>query len=231
MTIATVGKASPLENRSTTRSLQVVQKSVTFDEFVEWYPENSEFRYELRRGVIFQMPQPRGDHSKIAAFNRDELVFEIRQKKLPYFIPQGCVIKRFDDTGYEPDVVVLDSAALETELRWEKASTIENGVSVKLVIEVVSTNWQDDYETKMAEYEALGIPEYWIIDYAGLGGVRHIGSPKQPTLTICTLVDGEYETRQFRGDEALTSGRSETIVSPLFPELKLTAAQVLASAN
>ena len=120
-------------------------------------------------------------------------------------------------------MVVLDSAALETELRWEKASTIENGVSVKLVIEVVSTNWQDDYETKMAEYEALGIPEYWIIDYAGLGGVRHIGSPKQPTLTICTLVDGEYETRQFRGDEA--------IVSPLFPGLKLTAVQVLASAN
>ena len=219
MTVATVGKASPLENRPIKTRVQGFQKPVTFDEFIEWYPENSEFRYELRRGVIFQMPQPRGEHSRIAGFNHDELAFEIRQKRFPYFIPKECAIKRSDDTGYEPDVVVLDSAALEAEPRWKKASTIENGVSVKLVIEVVSTNWQDDYETKMAEYEALGIPEYWIIDYAGLGGVRHIGSPKQPTLTICTLVDGEYETRQFRGADA--------IVSPMFPALELTAAQVL----
>jgi Uma2 family endonuclease len=211
MTVAT--------DRPIKTTLKALQKSVTFDEFVEWYPENSEFRYELRRGVIFQMPQPTGDHSKIRGFNRDELAFEIRQKKLPYFIPGECVIKRFDDTGYEPDVIVLDLAAIESEPRWKKASTIENGASVKLVIEVVSTNWQDDYETKLAEYEALGIPEYWIIDYAGLGGVRHIGTPKQPTLTICTLLDGEYETRQFRGEEP--------IVSPTFPELKLTAAQVL----
>lgn len=114
---------------------------------------------------------------------------------------------------------------------FDEASTIENGVSVKLVIEVVSTNWQDDYETKLTDYEALGIPEYWIIDDAGLGGVRYMGAPKQLTLTICTLVDGEYETRPFRGDEALTSGGSETIVSPMFPGLKLTAAQVLGSAN
>ena len=95
---------------------------------------------------------------------------------------------------------------------FDEASTIENGVSVKLVIKVVSTNWQDDYETKLTDYEALGIPEYWIIDDAGLGGVRYMGAPKRPTLTICTLVNGECETRPFRGDEALTSGRSETIV-------------------
>ena len=114
---------------------------------------------------------------------------------------------------------------------FDEASTIENGVSVKLVIEVVSTNWQDNYETKLTHYEALSIPEYWIIDDAGLGGVRYMGAPKQPTLTICTLVDGECETRPFRGDEALTSGGSETIVSPMFPGLKLTEAQVLGSAN
>lgn len=52
-----------------------------------------------------------------------------------------------------------------------------------------------------------------------LGGTRHIGKPKQPTLSICILVDGEYEIQQFRGDR--------TIVSPTFPGLKLTAEQVL----
>ncbi|HIK32975.1 MAG TPA: Uma2 family endonuclease, partial [Oscillatoriales cyanobacterium M4454_W2019_049] len=65
----------------------------------------------------------------------------------------------------------------------------------------------------------LGIPEYWIADYAGLGGTRYIGKPKQPTLSICTLIDGEYEIQQFRGNE--------TLVSLTFPDLKLTAEQVL----
>jgi Uma2 family endonuclease len=75
----------------------------------------------------------------------------------------------------------------------------------------------------------LGIPEYWIADHAGLGGTRHIGRPKQPTLTIATLVNGQYQLRQFRGEDALTSGRSETIVSPTFPKLNLTAAQALST--
>jgi Uma2 family endonuclease len=46
----------------------------------------------------------------------------------------------------------------------------------------------------MWAYETLGIAEYWIIDYAGLGGIRHIGKPKQPTPTIATLIEGEYES-------------------------------------
>jgi Uma2 family endonuclease len=203
----------------TNRPLQVLPKPVTFDEFIAWYPENSEFRYELRRAVIVEMPKPKGDHSEVSGFNHDELAFEIRRSNLPYFIPKDCVIKRSDDTSYEPDVVVLDRSALANEPRWKSSSVIEKGTSIKLAIEVVSTNWQDDYELKMLEYEAIGIAEYWIVDYAGFGGIRHIGKPKQPTLTIAVLTDGEYEIRIFRGDEL--------IISPTFPNLNLTAAQVM----
>ncbi len=85
--------------------------------------------------------------------------------------------------------------------------------------EVVSSNWQNDYARKVEDYAALGILEYWIVDYAGLGGTRHIGKPKQPTLSICTLVDGEYEIKQLRGNQMIDS--------PTFPGLKLTAEQVL----
>jgi Uma2 family endonuclease len=84
---------------------------------------------------------------------------------------------------------------------------------------VVSSNWQNDYSRKLEDYETLGIPEYWIADHVGLGGKRYIGSPKQPTLSICVLVNGQYEIQQLRGDEP--------IVSPTFPGLKLTAAQLL----
>jgi Uma2 family endonuclease len=71
----------------------------------------------------------------------------------------------------------------------------------------------------MEDYAVLGIPEFWIADYAALGGIKHIGKPKQPTLSICLLVDGEYEVQLLRGDDP--------IVSPTFPGLKLTAEQVL----
>ena len=89
------------------------------------------------------------------------------------------------------------------------------------VIEVVSSNWKDDYLTKVAEYEDLGVLEYIIIDYAAFGGVRFIGSPKQPTLTLYQLENGEYlPGKVFRGQEL--------IQSILFPNLPLTAEQIFA---
>ena len=92
------------------------------------------------------------------------------------------------------------------------------GSSIPLVIEVVSAKWQDDYLRKVGEYELIGIPEYWIVDYLGLGGRRFIGNPKQPTISVYQLVDGEYEISLFRGDD--------NIESAAFSELKLTAQQV-----
>ncbi len=56
------------------------------------------------------------------------------------------------------------------------------GASIKFFAEVVSGNWQYDYSRKLEDYEILGIPEYWIADYAGLGGTRHIGRPKRPVF-------------------------------------------------
>jgi Uma2 family endonuclease len=191
---------------------------MSFDDFVVWYPTKSEYRYELRRGVILEMPQPKDQHSKIAGYLAYELGSVIRQAQQPFFIPKECIIKIADDTGYEPDVTVLDEAALSLEPRWERESVITLGQSIKLAVEVTSTNWRDDYLFKLGDYERLGIQEYWIVDYLGIGGRRYIGTPKQPTLTVCHLVDGEYELSQFRG--------RDRVLSPTFPTLQLTAEQV-----
>ncbi len=64
----------------------------------------------------------------------------------------------------------------------------------------------------------MGIPEYWIVDYLGLGGGKFIGNPKQPTLSVCKLVDGEYQVKQFR--------ESERVESLAFPELNLTVEEI-----
>jgi Uma2 family endonuclease len=52
---------------------------------------------------------------------------------------------------------------------------------------------------KLGEYEKLGIAEYWIVDHLGLGGKRYIGDPKQPTVSIHHLVEGEYTVATFQG--------------------------------
>jgi len=191
---------------------------LSFDEFIDWYPENSENRYELRRGMVLEMPKPRGKHSRLAGDLAFDLGTAIRQANQSYFIPKECVVKLANDTGYEPDIIVLDATAIVDEHRWERESIITLSKSIKLVVEVVSTNWRDDYLVKLADYEAFGIQEYWIADYLGIGGRRYIGSAKQPTFTVCTLVDGEYELQQFR--------RNDLIISPTFPDLQLTVDQI-----
>jgi len=199
--------------------IQTQTKTVTFDEFAAWYPENSVRRYELHKGVIVEMPLGTGPHSRVTGFTRDEISAEIRRLKLPYFIPGDCLLKPIrDEAGYQPDVIVLDQVAIANEPRWDRESIITMGSSVRLAVEVVSTNWQDDYHFKFADYEKLGIPEYWVVDYAALGGRRFVGNPKQPTLSVYQLVDGEYQISQFRGDDL--------IESLTFPELKLTASQI-----
>lgn len=199
--------------------IQALPAPTSFDEFIAWLPEDSEYRYELHRGVIVEMPKPRGKHSDVAGFTSGKLFIEIERLQLPWFIPRECIVRSIDgESGYEPDVIVLNRSALVDESRWESGSILMRGNSIKLIVEVVSTNWQDDYMHKLADYEALGIQEYWIVDYLGLGGRRFVGNPKQPTFTVCTLVDGEYELQQFRG--------GDRIVSPTFPELTLTAEQL-----
>jgi Uma2 family endonuclease len=191
---------------------------LSFDEFIDWYPENSENRYELRRGMVIEMPKPRGKHSRLAGDLAFDLGTAIRQANQPYFIPKECVVKLANDIGYEPDIIVLDETAIVDEHRWERESIITLSKSIKLAVEVVSTNWRDDYLVKLADYEAFGIQEYWIADYLGIGGRRYIGSAKQPTFTVCTLVDGEYELQQFRS--------TDLIISPTFPDLQLTVDQI-----
>jgi len=197
--------------------IQIATKPLTFEEFAEWKPENG--RYELHNGEIVEMSQPLGKHEKVIGFLAKKLTAQFDRLNLPYFIPKQALVKSPEnESAYSPDVLILNETNLASEPLWEKFSTVTQGASIPLVVEVVSTNWQDDYIRKVGEYELIGIPEYWIVDYLGLGGRRFIGNPKQPTISIYRLVDGEYEVSQFRGDD--------NIESAAFTELKLTAQQV-----
>ncbi|MEH2048223.1 Uma2 family endonuclease [Nostoc sp.] len=199
--------------------IQTLRKLVTFDEFVAKYPDNTGKRYELHDGVIVEMPQPTGDHEEVVGFLAFEITRECIRLNLSYFIPKTVLVKPPEnESAYSPDVLILNRPNLVNEPLWKKESTVSQAESIPLVIEVVSSNWRDDYLKKAADYEAVSIPEYWIVDYAALGGRRFIGNPKQPTVSLYTLIEGEYQVSQFQG--------GDRIISPLFPELNLTAEQI-----
>lgn len=193
-------------------------QSLSVQDFLAQY--GGDKRYELIDGEVFDL-EPTGQHEEVAAFLTTKLCVQIDLANLPWFVLQRGLLRPADATmtAFRPDVMVVDRTELSKEPIWQEQSILTLGGSIKFVAEVVSTNWQNDYARKVEDYAALGIPEYWIIDYAGLGGVRYIGKPKQPTLSICTLVDGEYQIELFKGNQPMAS--------PTFPNLKLTANQIL----
>lgn len=186
--------------------------TLSFDDFIAQYGNNP--RYELIDGELRDM-NPTGPHEAVVGKIAGYLFNEILRQNLSWFIPKNCLIQppAATATALRPDVIVLDEREIKQELLWQREPIITRGSTIKLVVEVVSTNWQDDYARKAEEYAFLGIPEYWIVDYLGLGGIAFIGKPKQPTFTVCCLQDGEYQQQQYRLDDA--------IVSKSLPDLQL----------
>ena len=193
---------------------QTVATPLSFLEFLETSPEDGN-RYELVNGERVQLMATRA-HDDVADFIYDAFRDEVKRGQLDYEISRFASVKtRRDDgllQGRTPDVSVIDKAVWTADLRAYAA--LEE--PIQLAVEVSSTNWRDDYLYKLAEYEALGILEYWIVEhYLAVGATRYIGSPKTPTVSVYILADGEYQLQQFRG--------SNRILSTTFPELTLTA--------
>ncbi|MBD2312292.1 Uma2 family endonuclease [Desertifilum sp. FACHB-1129] len=187
-------------------------QTLSFEQFIAQYGENT--RYELIDGELRDR-EPTGPHEAVAGSIAGRIYVEIFRSNLNWIIPKNCLIKPLSTqaTALRPDVIVLNKAELSKEPLWQTEPVVCNGKTIQLVAEVVSSNWQDDYARKVEEYAFLNIPEYWIVDFRGLGGLQFIGNPKQPTLTVYQLVNGIYQQQQYR--------LGELISSQLFPELQL----------
>jgi Uma2 family endonuclease len=110
-----------------------------------------------------------------------------------------------------PDLTVIDE--IHVTLLKKRATITRKMPPPRLIVEVVSPgsetseNYIRDYQDKRNQYAAIGIPEYWLVD------------PDRDWVMVGLLVSGAYQFQTFQGNQR--------IVSPTFPELKLTAAIVL----
>jgi Uma2 family endonuclease len=194
---------------------------LTFEEFLTW-DDDSGRSFELLDGIPVPLSEPNANHEDLIQRLCTYLENLCQAQALPYVPRQSKQIRLNTQPGEKErsrkaDIVIFDQA--EWQRMKGRSSSAAAYVAPPGVIEVVSNNWKDDYLTKLAEYEDLGVLEYIIIDYGAYGGIRFIGSPKQPTITIYQLEDGEYlPGKVFRGTDA--------IESCLFLGLGLTAEQV-----
>lgn len=200
-----------------------VAKPLTFEEFLAW-DDGSGRDFELLDGVPVPLSEPNANHEDLIERLCTYLESHSQTNDLPYVSRQSKQIRLKTEPdekerSRKADIVVFDKA--EWQRMKGSSSSAAAYISPPGVIEVVSNNWKDDYLTKLAEYEDLGVLEYIIVDYAAFGGIRYIGSPKQPTITIYQLENGEYQPgRIFRGQDR--------IESRLFPTLTLTADEIFA---
>jgi len=176
----------------------------TFDEYLA-YDDGTDNRYELRNGVLRQLPPESPENNAIAT----ELFWQLA---IAQIVPRSQIVLHTCEiqipgtrpASRHPDLVILRSQHL---LLMKRRLTVTLEMPPpQLVAEVVSPgkeNQQRDYIIKRSDYAAVGIPEYWIID------------PHAKKVTIMQLDRGAYiEVGVFREEE--------TIVSPTFPDLSLT---------
>lgn len=195
-------------------------KKLNFAEFLEQRPEDG--IYELVDGEIVQV-EPIRAHKNVARYLVRRLDREIERLSLDYIVDKDIVIRTLASTGVEqgrnPDVSVANA------LDWNKNVFAYGALTepLLLAVEVVSSNWEDDYLDKLDEYERLGIPEYWIVDYLAIASRTYLGYPKVPTALVYRLIEGKYQVQKFQG--------SDRIISPTFPQLELTTAQVVAASQ
>jgi Uma2 family endonuclease len=189
----------------------IATQKLTLKEYLT-YAAGADACYELVDGELLKMALGTGKHSDISDFLADEFRDAITQMAVPWIAKaMKLAIQSPRGTRWEtariPDVAVL---LLE---QWQSMTDREafiplNEPAPLLVVEVVSASTvATDYRTKYAEYAVLDIPEYWIVD------------PIASQVVVCILSDGFYLNQDFAGDTL--------IVSPTFPRLNLTAAQVL----
>lgn len=198
-------------------------KKLTLDEYLK-YDDGTDNGYEYDDGYLIFQGQiiepyqslvnleesilkgfPLGKHEETTWFMSQIFNQEIQRLKLDWVArPSKIGVPTVMNKNRIPDVCVYYGGD------WRKIreeSAILKGIPL-LLVEVVSEGTKVlDYRYKFAEYQAIGISEYWIIDFF------------ESKITILNLMDGLYESQVF--DE-----NQPEILSKVFPELQLKVSQV-----
>jgi Uma2 family endonuclease len=199
-----------------TSIISQAKQKLSFAQFIQQLPD--EGRYELVDGEIMRI-LPTRMHENVADFLSRQFDKEVERLSLNYRVSGRIMVRTLtaegNEQGRHPDVSVVDKTLWDSNLSAYSA-LLE---PLQLAVEVVSTNWEDDYVDKLDEYQRLGISEYWIVDYLAIASRSYLGNPKEPTVFVYLLDEKKiYQSNTYRG--------ADKIVSRTFPELNITVEQI-----
>ncbi|WP_448600244.1 Uma2 family endonuclease [Thermoleptolyngbya sp.] len=187
-------------------------QKMTFADYLSLEDSGREEKLELINGELIALPPEAWLNNDIAMFLFLQLVaigVPFQRVKVHSCELQTPVLESGDAANRYPDVVVVEPVH-RANLDQRMTITLEMPPPL-WVLEVVSpgkTNRDRDYVRKRAQYAAVGIPEYVIVD------------PEEQAVLVLRLEDGEYVETGRYSDEM-------RVAFPTFPALNLTAAQIL----
>lgn len=192
---------------------QAKVKLASFEEYLAYSDETPlEGRFELVRGELVELPPESEPNNWLANYLQFLLVAAnvapLRLIKIHALELQVPVLQPNDAANRYPDLVVLRPEHLE--LTQRRLTITRDMPPPRLVVEIVSpgkTNRDRDYVSKRAQYAALRVPEYWLVD------------PVAQTVMVLSLAGETYQ-------EVGVFGLQRAIASVEFPDLTLKASQI-----
>lgn len=173
---------------------EVVAVDVDESTYMEHYAQT---HHEWVEGVVIRMSPVRLEHDQLVQYLRALLGAYLSQRKVDATIAGDPYVMRLSKSNREPDVQVILG-----ENRANLTDTYMNGPA-DICIEVVSPGSVSvDYGDKLAEYEAGGVTEYWILD------------PARRRTTFNRLTDEGYY-------EAIPADDDGNYTTPLLPDFRL----------
>ncbi len=188
--------------------MTIATKPMTLEEYLN-FDDSTDTRYELVDGQLIAMPTESDINDRIASF----LYACFLQMGIPYYclsMKAQIAVSGKLANARQPDLMVLSEEAAAA-LKGAKQRLITHDMPPPaLVVEVVSPQQETrDYRHKRTEYAGRHIPEYWLVD------------PFAQKVIVLEWLDGLYEEQVYQ--------ENQSILSPSFPGLTSTAAQVLAA--
>ncbi|MGB2923744.1 MAG: Uma2 family endonuclease [Limnothrix sp.] len=179
-------------------------KRYSFEEYCQ-YDDGTNTRYELEDGQLIPIAPPIGSYFLIAQRLGELFTMHIhRKQKKSWICLNEAGLRTTEGKSRVPDLMVAKEEhfikLLDDALIFEQPPI----VAVEIVSPESTTR---DYRYKRSEYAAIRVPEYWVVD------------PKESKVTVLIFNEGLYDEAVFVGEEK--------IVSPQFPELKITPQTLL----
>lgn len=187
---------------------QTKLRFATFDEYLA-FDGGTDKLYELLHGGLVELPPESGENVGIANFLFLQFALILGHLRVR---GHGLELEVWGEPKNRyPDLTVIREEHIE---QLQRRNTLRLSMAPPLlVIEVVSPGEESqvrDYGEKRAQYQDRGIPEFWLID------------PSQQRVTVLVLEGAIYK-------ELGVFQASDVIQSLGFPELALTATQVLSA--